>query len=410
MQARTIADSFKGGWAATWESTGGPTMWSGYHSLAVDGGVMTRLLLSYIGAGLKGIGLWTWNFRDIGWEGGEYALIDLLGRPSERAVAAGRIAQALQKHRFELWEARGEPLVGVLYSWENEAVFARLSLGASPQSRASLYSRQPSQARIGLARALLDANIPYELVTERDVRAGLLPRYRALYLPHVLALPRDVLEAIAAYAEGGGRVVADMPLLLYDDHGRLVKSGPGSLVDRLFGAAIADYRNTKNQPQKLGGIALEGQYADLVPTRARVVRTFDPGGGGGAGGRPLAAVVEAATGRGQALILNGALSRMARAPGRRDVQDLLVKTILGDKLRPPFRADGVLAYRRSAPAADHYFFVNDQSARAVTVTAPDRRYARAADAVTGDPIATGASGFKVTVPARSGLWVRAEKR
>lgn len=399
LQARTIADSFKGGWAAVWESTGGPTMWSGYHSLSVDGPLITRLLLTYVAAGLRGIGIWTWNSRDVGWEAGEYALTDLNGEPSERARAAGRIARALQRHRFELWEARGEPLVGVLYSWENEAVLARMSLGAAPTHRAAHFQRQGSQARIGLTRALQNANLPFELVTERDLRAGLAGRYAVIYMPHVVALPADLLPRLAEYVRTGGRLVADMPLLLYDDYGRRVSTAPGSPFEALFGAVRPDFRDTTDDPQRLGDVRLEGQYAELVPTRARVTTRF-------AGGAP--ALLEAPLGAGTAVIVNGELSRMAERPGRRDVEALLVRATLGAHLRAPFRADGVLAHRRSAPHADHYFLVNDGPARTVDVVA-DRDYRRAEDAITGEAIALRGRGVRVTVPERSARWLRLER-
>ncbi|NJK84964.1 MAG: hypothetical protein HC906_02305, partial [Bacteroidales bacterium] len=81
MQARCIADMFKGGWAATWESTGGPTQWSGMNGYTVNEGVIRQLMLTYIAAGLKGIGFWMWNSRGEGWETGEYALANIQGNP-----------------------------------------------------------------------------------------------------------------------------------------------------------------------------------------------------------------------------------------------------------------------------------------------------------------------------------------
>ena len=86
MQAAIVVDWNKGGWTAPWESTGGPQQTSGakaflFPELAdeqpgftVDAGVMTQLLLSYLAAGCKGAGLWSWNARLAGWEGGEFAL------------------------------------------------------------------------------------------------------------------------------------------------------------------------------------------------------------------------------------------------------------------------------------------------------------------------------------------------
>lgn len=400
LQARTVADMFKGGWAATWESTGGPTMWSGQHSYAVDAGLISRLMLTYVAAGLRGIGLWTWNARDAGDEGGEYALTDLNGQVTDRARAAGAIAQALQRHRFELWDSRGEPRVGVLYSWENEALLARLSLGAGPANRAARFLDRGSEARMGAARALMNANVPFELVTERDLRKGLGPRYAVILLPHMLALPPDIVDILIAYARGGGRVVADMPFLLFDDHGRVVRTLPGSPFETLFGAVRSEFRDTTSAPQTWDDVAIEGQYAALRPTRAAIRARFRSG-------EP--ALLEAAIGRGSAVIVNAELSRMARRPGHTSVERLL-RGALGPRAAPSFRASGVLAHRRSVARADHYFLINDGPARVVTVAASDRRYRSGRDAVTDAPLAVSATSARISVPARSARWIRLERQ
>ena len=64
------------------------------------------------------------NARSAGKEAGEYSLLDRNGAVTDRAVRIGQLGRAMQQHRFELWEARKEPLVGVLFDWENEAVWA----------------------------------------------------------------------------------------------------------------------------------------------------------------------------------------------------------------------------------------------------------------------------------------------
>jgi beta-galactosidase len=279
---------------------------------------------------------------------------------------------------------------------------------------------------MGWARALLDANLPFEIVTERDLAAGLAGRYRVIVLPAHLTLTPAALEHLLAFARAGGRVVADMPMGLYDDHGRLLDSRPGSAFARLFGVSLVDFRNTHNAPERLlgpaGPVTLAGQYAELeaLPGGASVAARFANG---------LPARTEHAVGAGRVVILNGELSRAAHEPGHAAEQAILVAATLGEAGRakgtgasgagarngvatPRWRAEGrgVLVYRRSAPAADHYFFVNDGDARAVTVSVTDRDYRAAEDGVTGEKLATSARALRVPVPARSGRWVRVSRR
>ena len=61
LSAKLVHDFFKGGWAAMWESVGGPTAYSGTFPFAFDGNTLSKCLLSYLAAGLKGVGIWSWN-------------------------------------------------------------------------------------------------------------------------------------------------------------------------------------------------------------------------------------------------------------------------------------------------------------------------------------------------------------
>ena len=152
---------------------------------------MTQLFLSYLAGGFKGAGVWTWNYRRAGWEGGEYALLDRNWKPTERAIRAGKIAQAAEKLRDELWAARKEPQVGVLYNWDSDAIWAATSLRGRDHFR-----HYPMQARVGVSRALMNGNIPWEHVTPTDLDAGLAPRYKVIYLPAQMAISQDLLAKL----------------------------------------------------------------------------------------------------------------------------------------------------------------------------------------------------------------------
>lgn len=248
MQAAIAQDWFKGGWAATWESTGGPQQLSGgkgwtheaglqNSAFTVDDGVMTQLMLSYLAAGFKGFGLWCWNSRSFGWEAGEYMLLDRNNQPVARTIKAGQIGQAARRWRDELWSAHKEPLVGVFTDYSNEMMWAAIS---GPNR--THYKHYGVQARIGAAHAFTGANVPWEHVIASDLRAGLAARYRAIYLPAVIAMSRDLQEILLEYVQRGGRLVMDLPSLWYDDYARLLPTGAGSLFEQTFGVILHDYQ------------------------------------------------------------------------------------------------------------------------------------------------------------------------
>ncbi|MEI7834653.1 MAG: hypothetical protein WCJ56_15820, partial [bacterium] len=69
-----------------------------------------------------------------------------------------------------------------------------------------------------------------------------------------------------------------------------------------------------------------------------------------------------------------------------------------------YRCDGALVYRQAAPAADHYFLVNDGPATSVAL-ATAFHYTVITDAVTDEPVDMQA----IQIDAHSGRWLRCVK-
>jgi beta-galactosidase len=398
MQASLMADLFKGGWTGGWESTGGPQQHDGEresggrNAYYVGAGEVMQLYLSQMAGGFKGFGIWCWNPRSAGKEAGEYSLLDRNGAVTDRAVRIGQLGRAMQQHRFELWEARKEPLVGVLFDWENEAVWAAMSFVGR-----ETFRLKPVQARIGVSRALIEGNVPFEYVTPTDLRRGLAGRYRVIYLPAVLALQRDLLEVLAEYVAGGGRLVIDLPTAWYDEWTRLFPTGQGSTFATLFGTTLDDFQfSGVNRTLRIGDYRLEGFVASLTPTTAAVLARYDDG---------RAAITENAYGRGTAVTLGWEASGNCHRPGNAAGEALLRQHTLGD-LTSPYSCNGAVAYRLAAPAADHYFLINDGPARAATLRTGTMHYRRQTDAITGEELRIGAP---IELAAHDARWIRCEK-
>lgn len=293
--SRLVHDLFKGGWSAMWESIGGPSQYSGTFPFAAEPNSLAQCLLCYLAAGLKGAGIWSWNARDWGWETGEYALCDLTGKPTERARLAGQIAQAARRWRFELWQARDEPRVGIFYGWENDAAFARLGMGGYDLERLREYPTLPGLARLGAARAFLGGNVPFEFVTERDLQKGLAPRYPTILLTSTTCLSRQNLQILRKYVEAGGHLVLDAPTLSWNENGVLFDTRKGSDFEQIFGWEHAGFHSTFNHPLALNRIELDGQTFDLNVTGAQITQNFD--------GSSRPAILENRCGKGKATAL-----------------------------------------------------------------------------------------------------------
>jgi beta-galactosidase len=403
MQAAMCADWAKNVWSAPIESSGGPQWWSGggkvpfvadarplQPAFTFNENTMSQLIFSYLGAGFRGFGLWCWNPREASWEAGEYGLCDRNNAVTPRARKVGAIGKAMRRHRRELWAARKEPLVGLFQDWENDAMWAALAVSGRDR-----YRMEPTFARIGAARALINANVPWEHVTGRQLEQGLAPRYATLYLPALLSLSDRLTQILSEYVRQGGRVVMDMPGAWLDQRAHLVDTRPGSPFEQLFGVVLHEYAYCNNEPFSIGKLALKGFTAVMTPTTARVAKKY---------GNGTPAVTENTLGEGTAVILGAEASLGCHKPGNPDLEALLVKTALGAR-KPPFACKGAIVYRLAAPAADHYFLINDGPARSVTLDTEAYRYRSARDAVTDEAVSA-----EIDLPAHGGRWIRCEKK
>jgi beta-galactosidase len=396
MQASMMNDWFKGGWTGSWESTGGPQQFDGekyageLNAYYVDAGVLTQFYLSQMAAGFKGFGIWCWSVRSAGKEGGEYALLDRNNQVTPRAIRMGLMGKAMEKYRDEIWEAHKEPMVGVLNDWNNDAVWGAMSVNGPDRFRMF-----PVEARIGVTRALMNANIPFEFVTPDDLKNGLVKRYPIIYLPAIISLDTEVLEILENYVREGGRLVLDLPGGKFDQYTALLPTGKESPFARLFGLTLDNYQfSGSNKTLSLAGQEWTGFVVDMTPTTAKVKANYS-------NGKP--AIAENRYGEGQAVLIGLDASHQCFKPGNDLAERLIVEHTLGD-LRSPYRCDGALVYRLSSPAADHYYFINDGPAKTVAFES-EFAYKNAVDAMTGEAVAPSA----IQLSADDGRWIRMEK-
>ncbi len=396
MQASLANDFFKGGWAATWESTGGPQQFSGGRGggayFTVDAGTLTQFLFSQIAAGFKGWGAWTWSTRSAGWEAGEYGLLDRNNQISERAIRMGQIGQTANRFRDELWQAQKEPLVGVLYDWDSEAFWAAMTEAGRAE-----FKDAGIQARIGVSRALINANVPFEYVTATDLRQGLAARYKVIYLPAIVSLNSDLLSILQQYVKAGGRLVMDAPTGYFDEQGALLSTIKGSAFESLFGLEIRDYQGAgTNRDYFLNGQKMVGFVLDLGLTTAQSLARFNDG---------KVAVAENKVGKGSTLVLGYEASKACFKPGRKLAESNLLRYALGN-LSKPYTCTGAIAYRLSSPQADHYFLINDGPNTQANLQFGTYQYRSINDAISGQVLKP---GQPIALEAHSGRWIRCEK-
>jgi beta-galactosidase len=294
---RLTRDSAPLGWAGEFESSGGPTRYDGGQDFGVSAGQLRRFWFTYFAHGMRGIGVWAWNPTDRGDGAGDYSLTSLSARPNARAVAGGAVAKAVNALRYELWSAEDEPVVGILSSWETEAMLARNGMMGPPLacvvSDCAGYRTNEiwdhSRSRMGVARALYDSNVPFRFVFEEQVLHGLvvadsnsssrtvlnatafLNQFPVLFAAGVTVTDPAVLAALTAYVAAGGRLVVDWPFSLFQNYTiNLVAAGSpqGAQLQSLFGCVVDDFSNTRSSP---AGLSLAFTGPDNNPYTLQVL-------------------------------------------------------------------------------------------------------------------------------------------
>lgn len=403
MQARLTRDADKTGWTSCYETTGGPVQYSGGYGNAMTPGLMRRLMLSYLAAGNVNIGFWTWNARPGGWEAGEYGLIDLAGDLTPWAEEAGRVTRAMQRYLDELWEADDGAAVGILSSWDTDALLClephRHDLDG-PREHSRGTPLQAQRSRIGASRALINAHLPYHYLIPDELGSSLAERYRVIYAPHLRTLDDTLLDRLLRFVEEGGRLIADVPFGFNDPWGKLLKTGAGSKIDQLFGGWITAIHDTRTHPRTLGRLQVHGFYAGLGISDARVLASWEDG-------EP--AILEKTFGSqgGSAVLVGCDLSRQCLKAGNAEAERLLAD-LVGTGRRQGWRTSAPLAWRRRCAKADHYFLINDGPRATAFIDCFDAEYRSGVDMLTGNLIPTKGS-LACELPAASACWLRFER-
>jgi beta-galactosidase len=180
--------------------------------------------------GAREIAIYAYYPMSSGYESGGYGLVHLDGTLTDRARAAGTVAQLIEQHAQEINQARPAPAqVAIFYD--------RLSymVGGAQPSLSKLGNAE-RDSLMGAYRAFFEDQLPVDFVSPVDVDRGRLDQYKILFLPFPVMLSKDVAEGIKRYVAAGGTAVAEARLAWNDAQGDASPVIPGFGLDQVFGA------------------------------------------------------------------------------------------------------------------------------------------------------------------------------
>jgi len=159
------------------------------------------------------------------------------------------ILKATSDEALAIKSGPGRLLLGCCRDSGNIAVlYSQPSLHAS-----TFYAKygNPANSQYDFIRILEDLSCQYRFISYEQLAQGVLSKegYRLLILPCSIALSHAEREQITAFANAGGKVLADKTPGIFDEHGKIMEDASwkeklGKEVD-LIGTAISGYMKNK---------------------------------------------------------------------------------------------------------------------------------------------------------------------
>ncbi len=211
---------------------------------------------------------WKWEPFKRGFQLGGRGLVLADGTFSKRAGAAKAVGEFLQKHPDC---ARLAPMHTAAVLYDRTANFTVKAVNT--RIRHLLGDDQPAKARLAVAGAAFERNVPLGVVTAEDLLSARF-RGRALFLPYQVTLDAALTRALEGLLDRGVAVIAAAPCGDISPEGTLYESLPGGLLNSRLGARMIDQIEDRYQ-----GKPVEIQELELQPGAEILLKTD--------GGRPL---------------------------------------------------------------------------------------------------------------------------
>lgn len=213
------------------EIQGGNNTFSGADAICPTPQEITQWLWTVIGCEGQGGIFWMLNPRSSGIEAGEWGMLDYNDKPTERLLAAGKVAAVLRDRRCVLNSLRERPS-GIDIVYTRESVWAEKLLSMEEDR---FEGRRPGAVAKSVAAC-------FRALTERGLNVGIkaFEEYdfsgddfsgKTIVLTHQISVSQAARETLHRFVELGGTLIAEGLTGYYDDN----------LVCALFGGELSEY-------------------------------------------------------------------------------------------------------------------------------------------------------------------------
>jgi beta-galactosidase len=268
---------------------------------------------SAVAYGARAVNIYAYYPMSTGYEAGGYGLVELDGKVTERAEAAGKIAAVITANQDLFLQARPPRAeIAVLYNPLAHMVGGQQSFTGEGQT---VGVNNVSESLQGLHRAFFEKGIPLDFLHVHDLGTPRAAGYKLIIAPYPVQMEQSHVRKLLDYVRDGGALVVEARCGWVDEKGYSSPVIPGAGLSEALGcrefeilpisktSAIIVKTSHEAIPLLKPGDRLDALFFeesfDVFGPASRVLAEF-------ANGRP--AVVYAPYGKGKAMIVGSFLA------------------------------------------------------------------------------------------------------
>jgi beta-galactosidase len=186
-----------------------------------------------IAYGARGVNIYAYYPMNSGYESGGYGLVELDGKVTPRAVAAGKVARVVTKNKDLFLKSQPPKAeIAVLYNPISHMVGGQQSFTSEGQS---VGYNNLSESLQGIHQAFFEQNMPVDFLHVLDLNPEILNQYRLLIAPYPVMMSKSHIKKLIDYVNAGGTLVAEARCGWIDERGFSSDVYPGGGLHEVFG-------------------------------------------------------------------------------------------------------------------------------------------------------------------------------
>ncbi|MGD8537516.1 MAG: beta-galactosidase [Candidatus Aminicenantes bacterium] len=187
--------------------------------------------------GARAVNIYAYYPMSSGYESGGYGLIELDGKVTDRAIAAGKVAGVVTKNMDLFLQAYPpKAKVAVLYNPLSHMVGGQQTFTGEGQP---IGYNNLSESLQGVHRAFFERSILVDFLHVLDLDSEMLNQYKLLIVPYPVMMSEAHIQHLIEYVRSGGALVAEARCGWIDERGFSSDVYPGGGLHKVFGCREA---------------------------------------------------------------------------------------------------------------------------------------------------------------------------